>query len=132
MSILIGLHVIRTLSEHPDVKGFVGDRIYPIVVPQGVDKYPYIVYDCSGGIGDTTKDGNVDDTATVQMSVISKSYEEALMIGQLVRYAFDGYTPDYPELSIRNTGGITYNDEYIEALDAYAVNLSIEFRTIDQ
>ena len=51
---------------------------------------------------------------------------------QTLRNTSADITPDYPELSIRNTGGITYNDEYIEALDAYAVNLSIEFRTIDK
>lgn len=131
MSILIGLHIVRALEKNQVVKEMVGDRIYPLVVPQGVDRYPFIVYDMQGGSGTTTKDGTVDDAVTVQVSVIAKMHTQALNIGNAVRYALDGHCPTYEEFKVLKTGNIAYNDEYVEAVDAYSVNISIDFRTID-
>ena len=132
MSILIGLHIKRTLEQTDAVTRFVGNRIYPLVVPQGVETYPFICYDVSGNSGDETKDGVVDDMATVSIAVIAKTYEDAIMIGNSVRYAFDGKTAEYDEFAVTECMNISYNDEYIDALDAYAVNLSIDFRTEDK
>ena len=131
MSILIGLHIVQTLLNNEVVAEKVGDRIFPLVVPQGVERFPFVVYDMQGGSGTTTKDGSVDDAVTVQVNVVAKTHTEALTIGNAVRYALDGYCPRYKEFEIRKTGNIVYNDEYVEALDAYSVNISIDFRTVD-
>ena len=131
MSILIGLHIVQTLMNNEVVAEKVGDRIFPLVVPQGVERFPFVVYDMQGGSGTTTKDGSVDDVVTVQVNVVAKTHTEALTIGNAVRYALDGYCPRYKEFEIRKTGNIVYNDEYVEALDAYSVNISIDFRTVD-
>lgn len=131
MSVLIGLHIKRTLEKNPDVVKFVSNRIYPIVVPQGVETYPFICYDMTGGSGERTKDGSVDDAATVSISILAKKYEDAILIGNAVRYALDGYCPQYDEFKITKTGNIVYNDEYVEAIDAYSLNISVDFRTID-
>lgn len=131
MSVLIGLHIKRVLANVEAVTQMVGNRVYPLVVPQGVEIYPFICYDMSGGTGDSTKDGIVDDVATVNISVISKKYEDAIRIGNAVRYAFEGKTADYEEFSVTECSNVTYNDEYIDALDCYAMNLSMDFRTED-
>lgn len=131
MSILIGLHIARALAGNPDISAKVADRIYPLVAKQGVEKYPFIIYDTNGGSGTKTKDGTLNDIASVSLSAIAKSYSEALTIGNAVRYALDGYCPSYDEFKICATDNIVYNDEYIEGLDAYSVNISIDFRTID-
>ena len=132
MSILMGLHISRVLSNSEDLTEKIGNRLYPLVVPMGVDKYPYVVYDTNGGTGDETKDGTIEDISTVQLSIVAKSYHEALNIAQLVRYLLDGKSGDYTEFHVEQKGGVQYNDEYIEQLDAYAVNLVIEFKTIDK
>lgn len=132
MSILIGLHIRRTLEKNTDVTKFVQNRIYPLVVPQGVETYPFICYDVSGASGDDTKDGVVDDVATVNIAVIAKTYEDAIILGNSVRYALEGKTAEYAELDVTECMNMAYNDEYIEALDAYAVNLSMDFRTEDK
>lgn len=132
MSILIGLHIKRTLEADADVTRLAGNRIYPLVVPQGVDTYPFICYDVSGASGDDTKDGVVDDIATVSMAVIAKTYEEAIVLGNLVRKAFEGKTAGYEEFDVVECMNMAYNDEYIEALDAYGINLSIDFKTISE
>jgi hypothetical protein len=131
MSVLIGLHIKRTLEKNPDVVKMVSNRIYPIVVPQGVETYPFICYDMTGGSGESTKDGAVDDVATVTIAILAKKYEDAIKIGNAVRYALDGYCPKYDEFRIVKTGNIVYNDEYVEAIDAYSLNISVDFRTID-
>lgn len=131
MSILIGLHVKQALERDEAVRRAVGERIYPLVIPQGTDTYPFVCYDTSGQTGDTTKDGTANGRATVQLTVVAKSYEEAIRTGQAVRYALEGVTGRYAEFEARQRGDTVYNDEYIEAIDAYAVSLSMEFVTVD-
>lgn len=131
MSVLIGLHIKRILGKSQNVTGCVSDRIYPIAVPQGVGQFPFICYDTSGSSGTSSKDGIVNDIATVSIAVISKKYEEAMTIGNLVRYAFEGKRAKYEEFEVTDCFNISYNDEYIADLDAYALNLSMDFKTID-
>lgn len=131
MSILIGLHIKKVLEQNQDVVRRVGNRIYPLVIPQGVEIYPFICYDMSGGTGEQTKDGVLDDVATVNVSVIAKTYEEAIIIGNAVRYALELSEGSYSQFEVTECSNVTYNDEYVEAIDAYAVNLSMDFRTVD-
>lgn len=131
MSILIGLHIKRVLEQEEAVTRYVGNRIFPVVAPLGVDDFPFVGYDMSGGTGDSTKDGTTDDVVTVQISVVAKSYEEAILIGNAVRYAFEGKTAVYEEFAVTECANVTYNDEYFDNIEAYALNLNIDFRTED-
>ena len=130
MSILLGLHIMRTLAADADVKGFVKGRIYPLAMAQGVDAFPFICYDMNGQDGTKTKDGPLNDNASVSLAVIAKKYEEALILADLVRKAFEGKKTKYEEFEAENVG-VNYNDEYVDALDAYAVNMSLDFKTIN-
>lgn len=130
MSILLGLHIKRTLENNAKVKSFVGNRIFPLAYPQGVDTFPFICYNMNGQQGAKTKDGPVNDTASVSLEVVSKNYEEALNIANLVRYAFENKGEKYTEFEAENIG-VTYNDEYVEDLDAYRVNMILDFKTKD-
>ena len=118
MSILIGLHIKKVLEQNRDVVERVGNRIYPIVIPLGVDTYPFICYDMSGGTGEQTKDGVLDDVATVNIAVIAKTYEEAIIIGNAVRYSLEGSEAEYERFAVTECSNVTYNDEYVEAIDA--------------
>lgn len=128
MSILLGLHIKRTLENNAKVKSFVGNRIFPLAYPQGVDTFPFICYNMNGQQGAKTKDGPVNDTASVSLEVVSKNYEEALNLANLVRYAFENKGEKYTEFEAENVG-VTYNDEYVEDLDAYRVNMILDFKT---
>lgn len=130
MSILLGLHIKRTLGNNAKVKSFVGNRIFPLAYPQGVDTFPFICYNMNGQQGAKTKDGPVNDTASVSLEVVSKNYEEALNLANLVRYAFENKGEKYTEFEAENVG-VTYNDEYVEDLDAYRVNMILDFKTKD-
>lgn len=128
MSILLGLHIKRTLGNDADVKSFVGGRIFPLAFPQGVDTFPFICYDMNGQQGAKTKDGLVNDSSSISLAVVSKNYEEALLLANSVRKAFEGKKSKYKEFEAENIG-VTYNDEYVESVDAYAVNMTLDFRT---
>lgn len=131
MSILIGLHIKSTLESNEEVKGVIGARVFPLAMAQGVETYPFICYDTNGQANQTTKDGPVNDAASASMAVISKSYEEALIIANKVRKAFEGRRAEYPDFSVECVG-LSYNDEYVEQLDAYAVNMSFDFKTFNK
>lgn len=131
MSILIGLHIKRVLEQEEAVTRYVGNRIFPVVAPLGVEAFPFIGYDMTGGTGDSTKDGTIDDVVSVRLSVVAKSYEEAILIGNAVRYAFEGKTAVYEEFAVNECANVTYNDEYIDDFGAYALDLNIDFRTED-
>ena len=130
MSVLLCLHIKRTLENTARVKSFVGNRIFPLAYPQGVDTFPFICYNMNGQQGAKTKDGPVNDTSSVSLEVVSKNYEEALNIANLVRYAFENKGEKYTEFEAENIG-VTYNDEYVEDLDAYRVNMILDFKTKD-
>lgn len=130
MSILLGLHIKRTLENNAKVKSFVGNRIFPLAYSQGVDTFPFICYNMNGQQGAKTKDGPVNDTASISLEVVSKNYEEALNLANLVRYAFENKGEKYTEFEAENIG-VTYNDEYVEDLDAYRVNMILDFKTKD-
>ena len=131
MSILIGLHIKRVLEQEEAVTRYVGNRIFPVVAPLGVDDFPFVGYDMAGGTGDSTKDGTTDDVVTVQISVVAKSYEEAILIGNAVRYAVEGKKAVYEEFAVTECANVTYKDEYLDDLGAYALDLNIDFRTDD-
>ena len=131
MSILIGLHIKRVLEQEEAVTRYVGNRIFPVVAPLGVEAFPFIGYDMTGGTGDSTKDGTTDDVASVRLSVVAKSYEEAILIGNAVRYAFEGKKAVYEEFAVTECANVTYNDEYIDDFGAYTLDLNIDFRTED-
>ena len=130
MSVLIGLHIKRTLERDAGVTGVVGNRIFPVAMAQGVDTYPFICYDTNGGIGQRTKDGVLNDVSSVGMAVVAKRYEDALNLANMVRKAFDGKRAKYDELEAECVG-LTYNDEYVENIDAFAVNMILDFKTKD-
>lgn len=72
MSLLIGEHISGALGLSAIVASKFGGRIFPIVIPEGVSQYPYIVY---GGLSiqpDYTKDGAGQDNTQVQVTVVGK------------------------------------------------------------
>ena len=131
MSIFIGLHIKRTLDRDEGIKKLVGSRLFPLAMAQGVETFPFICYDTNGQAAQTTKDGPTNDVASVSMAVISKGYEEALNIANAVRKSFEGKREVYPEYTVECVG-VFYNDEYVDALDAFAVNLNLDFRTYNK
>ena len=42
MSLLIGKHIYSVLTSDEDVSSMIGERVYPIAIPEGADR-PYVI-----------------------------------------------------------------------------------------
>lgn len=90
MSLLIGEHISSVLGLSAVVASKFGERIFPIVIPEGISQYPYIVY---GGLSiqpDYTKDGAGQDNTQVQVTVVGKGASETIEMANEIRYELEG------------------------------------------
>ena len=129
MSLLIGIHINEALAKSEAIVKRVGDRVFPIVTPAGVEEYPYIVYQSVMGEPERTKDGVVSDNVTTTITVVSKSYGEAIAIAYEVRRALDDVEEYYDKFDVFNaeyTGG---SEAWLDDIAAYAIDLGFSFQT---
>lgn len=132
MSLLIGIHVQKTLAADADVVARVNNRIYPKAIPEGASAFPFIVYGMSGIDEAGTKDGN-EDSIGVAIMCVAKTYEEAALTANAVRYALEGKRAAYNEykFDVRDCMLNAVGDDYLEDLPAYAVTINMNFWTQD-
>ena len=78
---------IYNILTESELSKYVGDRIYPLVVPNGVNKYPFVIYtqEVTRTVG--TKDGD-RRTLNLALSVVSKGYKEAHEIACALQTVF--------------------------------------------
>lgn len=131
MSIRTGLHIIEVLNASRDVTDYVGDRIYPVVVPMGAPSYPFVTFANNGSAPESTKDGDLQDNVSCDVAVVDKSYAGSLEIGNAVRYAIDGKTGQYETFSVTECEFVDWQEDYNMQLDAYVVTMTFEIKTID-
>ena len=118
MSLLIGIHIKEMLLKDEGISEKVGNRVYPLVIPVGAPKYPFIVFRNDGTVPDYTKDGNNEDSVGVSVEVVAKEYGEAVEIGNSIRYALD--------CALTGTA-----EEWLDDIDAYGIILNFEMKTVD-
>lgn len=126
MSLLIGIHINSVLAADGDVKTIVGDRIFPIVVPEYTDK-SFIVYDGINVAGEYTKDGPAGDMTNVSVKCVSAKFDMASNLAEYTRIAlencrkvYEGYSVEWSELKSSSV-------EYESGL--YIFVLNFEFQT---
>lgn len=131
MSLLIGEHISGALGLSAIVASKFGGRIFPIVIPEGVSQYPYIVY---GGLSiqpDYTKDGAGQDNTQVQVTVVGKGAGETVEMANEVRYELEGVRAEYARFTVNDCTVSSIDVEYLQEIDAYAVNIVFNFKTND-
>ena len=131
MSLLIGLHIQERLSRNPSVTTKVADRIYPIVARQGSPSYPFIIFDTSVGGGETSKDGELDESASVNVAIFSKSYGEAIHLANAVKKDLQNSEAEYSEFEVEESRFLRSEEDYDDDLSAYIINLNFEFITVE-
>lgn len=84
--------VIQHLLAHPGVAALVGDRIYPMRLPQR-PTYPALTCQKVSGPRVTAKDGPAGlAQARMQVSCWAKSYPDAKAVAEQVRRALAGFS----------------------------------------
>lgn len=131
MSLLIGIHIQDVLDKNGEIQEKVKNRIYPIVITAGTPAYPFIVYQNNGTQQYETKDGNIEDTVYVSVAIVSKTYDEAIRLGQTVRYAFEGVTRDYEEFRVLDCSFTGSSEEYMTDIDSFIITVDLSFKTLD-
>lgn len=132
MSLSIGEHISKALSSDAVMVSKFNDRVYPVIIPEGVPKYPYIVY---GGLSihpDYTKDGAGQDDAQMQVAVVAKKYGEVIELSNHVRYQLEGVRAEYDGFTVNDCRVVSISVEYFQEIDAYAVNIMFNFKTNDK
>jgi hypothetical protein len=85
----------KKLAADQAVAAIVGDRIYPVRAPQGVDA-PYITYQRQRVSRWRTAEGPTGDArALFQVRSWSDDYEQAVELGDAVGDALDGFQGDF-------------------------------------
>lgn len=128
MSILIGKFLVEKLRKNSEISKNIEDRIYPIVIPIG-STYPFIVYEDRGQGQDETKDGPVSDNVSCTVTVVAKTYNEAVTLGQAARKAIEGKMACYDEFDVDECVLTTWAKEYDDQLPAFTVSLNFEIKT---
>lgn len=132
MSLLIGEHIQNVLTADAKVSAKVGERVYPIVVVGGTPVYPFITYTVEDTHpGTDTKDGVLEDVATVSICAVAKTYGEAARIAHCSRYALEGVAARYGDFEVIDANMTGSDETYESALPAFGVMVTFEFRTVD-
>jgi hypothetical protein len=78
------------LLEQPAISALIGDRVYPVRLPQGVT-LPAVTYQRVAGGEDLTHSGAGPARALVQVDCWANGYDAALTLAAAVRAALAGH-----------------------------------------
>lgn len=131
MSLLISKHIISSLQSNKAVTEAVGNRIYPVVIPVGAPGYPFINFTSSLDGPDETKDGSCADNVSTTLIIVSKTYEDAVNTANEVRYTLEGKSARYDKFEVVESSLVSCVEDYMMDIDAFAITISFNFKTID-
>lgn len=87
--ITIGKAIYSILSSNVTVSGYVGTKIFPVIIPAET-QLPTIIYERSA-VSDYTRDQLNGYINTIDITVISDNYTEAINIADAVYNALKSY-----------------------------------------
>lgn len=131
MSLLVGFHIKEKILANNDIVKAVGNRVYPVVIPAGAPKYPFIVFKSDGIMPDGTKDGSCADSVNASVVVFSKDYTEAVVLANKVRYDLEDVSAKYQAFEVKDCKVEGSAEEFLLDIDAYAVTINFNLKTID-
>ena len=124
-SLLLGKYIHKILSEDETISGYVGKKIFPIVVESGT-KYPFIVFTRTSINANFSKDGIIKDTVNVEINCVTDTYLEGCNIANAVRNLLDCSWYKTEELFISQIRLTNVVEAYQD--DAYIQTLTFTFQ----
>jgi hypothetical protein len=130
MSIMIGKAIYQLLSNNTEVKNYVGDKIYPLQIPENKENpvtLPAMVYSRSSDV-EYTRDGAGLTSSGIDITVIAKNYEETIDISQAVINVLDMYEGNIAGVKIFNIKMINIIEDSNE--NAFFQKLTFQTKSI--
>lgn len=123
MSIESGLYT--HLTNDPDVSALVGDRIYPLLVPQDAS-LPAIAYQrISTGREEAHTGPSGLCSARIQLTCIADSYESAKSVADAVRKSLDGFSGTMGTFEVGACFVVNDRDDWASSFDVPVVRLDV-------
>ncbi|SCY25230.1 tail completion protein gp17 [Alkaliphilus peptidifermentans] len=132
----LGEALFQYLSNHSDLKEKIGDRIYPIMMPQNA-KLPVIIY---SQISTRRSHALQKDTGfvsqTIQFSCHGKSYKEAVALSKTLRKILQNFSGTMGDLTIQGVlliGEVTLSQGTTTnyRTDQFIISTDYEFQYIE-
>ena len=114
----VGKVIYSLLKNNEAVNAQIAGRIFPIVADEGT-KFPFITYTRRSFLSSYSKDDEIDETATVEVNIVSDEYFKGINIANLVRNA--------TERQRGTVDGITYDPiTLIDAQEDFLQNAFVQ------
>lgn len=127
MSLSIGAHVYKRLSDSTELAKLVSDKIYAISTKTETS-FPFVVYKRSSLVPEYTKDRyGTGDTVSVEVVVASDNYLNAVTIAEEVRKALENKRGQYDNFNVIDANLMSADEDFIE--DTFIQYLVFSFKT---
>lgn len=113
--------IFSLLSNDPTVSSFVGDRIYPLVAPQG-STGDFIAVQRGGYRRDDTKMGIALQASVFYTTAVSEDYDRSLDIADAIYDALEG---DHSQHNLRIKLE-DYGEEYVDSKYLQVLKFNLE------
>ena len=114
MSLSIGAHVYKKLSDSTELAKLISDKIYAISTKTEIS-FPFVIYRRNSLVPEYTKDRyGTGDTVSVEVAVASDNYLNSVTIAEEVRKALENKRGQYDNFNVIDAKLISANEDFIE------------------
>lgn len=127
MSLSIGAHVYKQLSDSAELVKLVADKIYAISTKTEIT-FPFVIYKRNSLVPEYTKDRyGTGDTVSVEIVVASDNYLNSVTIAEEVRKALENKRGKYEGFNVIDAKLMSADEDFIE--DTFIQHLVFSFKT---
>ena len=127
MSLSIGAHVYKKISNSTELVKVISDKIYAISTKTEIS-FPFVIYRRNSLVPEYTKDRyGTGDTVSVEVAVASDNYLNSVTIAEEVRKALENKRGQYDNFNVIDAKLISANEDFIE--DTFIQSLVFSFKT---
>lgn len=122
-AISINKYIYNILINDETIKGYVGNKIYPMVAEE-TTTYPFIIYKKNSLTTEYTKDGRTTDIADISITIVATDYTTTVDVMERVRELFENKRSEY----FKEVRLISNVDEYIDNAYIQEITFSIKIK----
>lgn len=126
MSLSIGAHVYKRLSDSTELAKLVTDKIYAISTKTETS-FPFVIYKRNSLTPEYAKYSTTGDTVSVEIVVASDNYLNSVTIAEEVRKSLENKRGSYDNFDVIDSKLISADEDFIE--DTFIQRLVFSFKT---